>query len=169
MTEYDFPIRSRVRYRRHWLKLFALFVLVSCAPKQEEMKTVASVVPNDWNPSLEQVQQDVQELFERSQNKSQQALNRRAQNLAELADARLFIAYVRLMDTLEPPAKARLFNEQKEWLSRRADSAHAAVTSRNGSLAPLEYSVPYRKLTEERLAELEERLKHAKDESSPKR
>ncbi len=48
MTEHDLRYGSRSHYRSRWLKLFAFFVLFSCAPKQEEMKTAASVVPNDW-------------------------------------------------------------------------------------------------------------------------
>ncbi len=43
----------------------------------------------------------------------------KAQDMADHLDARVFIAYVRLMDTLEGAAEADLFNEQKSgWESR---------------------------------------------------
>jgi uncharacterized protein YecT (DUF1311 family) len=51
-----------------------------------------------------------------------------------------------------------LFDEQKNWLAKRDELAQAAVVSKGGSLAPLEYASAFRKVTEKRLAELEQRL-----------
>jgi len=143
----------------YWLKLLILASIVfSCSLKQEETKAPVLVIPSDWKPSLEQVQDDLKEALDRNPNKSQQVLNRAAQNMADLADARLFIVYVRLMETLDSAARVKLFNEQKDWLVHRADAAQAGVTSKGGSLGPLEYNGVYRKITEERLVELEKRL-----------
>jgi uncharacterized protein YecT (DUF1311 family) len=107
---------------------------------------------------LEQVQDELRNAFERNPNKGQQALNRGSQTMADIADVRLFIAYVRLFDSLDRAARADLFNEQESWLAKRVEKAQLAVTSRDGSLGPLEYSGAYRKITEERLAELDKRL-----------
>jgi uncharacterized protein YecT (DUF1311 family) len=116
------------------------------------------VIPAGWNPSLEQVQEELQEASQRNPNKSQQALNRASQAMADLLDARLFIAYVRLFDSLDQDSRSRLFDEQKDWLAKRAETGRESVTSKGGSLAPLEYAEAYRKITETRLADLERRL-----------
>jgi uncharacterized protein YecT (DUF1311 family) len=116
------------------------------------------VIPAGWNPSLEQVQGELQEASQRNPNKSQQALNRASQAMADLLDARLFITYVRLFESLDAASRSELFNEQKTWQAKRADMARQSVTSKGGSLEPLEYSGAYRKITEERLAQLEKRL-----------
>jgi len=146
-----------------WLNLFVLISIgVSCGPKQDQKKTSTAVLPSDWKPFLEQVQEDLQEAFERNPNKSQQALNRASQDIADLLDARLFITYVRLMEALDPLSRSNLFNEQKDWLAKRVENAQAGVTSKGGSLGTLEYSGAYRKITEERLAQLERRLAEQK-------
>ena len=163
MTKCYFHKRSKFHAVACWLNLFVLISIgVSCAPKQEEKKVSAAVIPGDWKPFLEQVQEDLQEAFARDPNKSQQTLNRASQDIADLLDARLFITYVRLMDALDPLSRSNLFNEQKDWLAKRVENAQAAVTSKGGSLGTLEYSGAYRKITEERLAQLERRLAEQK-------
>lgn len=169
MSADDFYQSNRARYLRLCLGIIILLLVVSCAPRRDEAGAPAPVIPSDWKPSLDQVQDELQDASQRNPNKSQQALNRASRAMADLVDARLFIAYVRLFESLDQAARADLFNEQKNWLANRVERAQAAITAKGGSLAPLEYSVHYRKLTEERLAELEKRLKHAKDEFSPKR
>jgi uncharacterized protein YecT (DUF1311 family) len=135
---------------------------IACGPKPEEKKVSTAVLPDDWRPSLEQVQEDLQESFDRNPYKSQQALNRASQDMADLLDARLFITYVRLMELLDSTSRANLFNEQKDWLTKRVENAQSTVTSKGGTLGPLEYSGAYRRLTEQRLAELEKRLSEQK-------
>ncbi len=162
------PERSPRPYSRRWFKLLAFLVLFSCAPKKEETETSQRVVPNGWQPSLEQVQEDLQQAFDKNPNKSQQTLNRAAQDMADLLDARMFIAYVRLMDTLEGAARSDLYKEQNEWLSKRMEIAQGAVRSKGGSLQPLEYSGEYRRITEERFAELQNRLKQGQESGRKK-
>lgn len=138
-------------------------LLISCSPqpeaRQERTELVPTVlVPTEWRPSLEQVQTDVEEAYTTDANKSQRALNRAAQNMADLRDAQLFITYISLMQRLDAKGKNDLFNEQKLWLVQRAESARAAVVSKGGSLESLEYASAFRSITEKRLAELESRL-----------
>lgn len=111
---------------------------------------------------MEQVQENLAEVVDKNPNKSQQALNRAVQDMADLLDARVFITYVTLMDALEDAAKKDLFNEQQQWLSQRTEMAQRAVISKGGSLERLEYAGEYRRITEERLAELQNRLKQVK-------
>lgn len=147
-------------------------LLASCAPSpeapQEQRESVPEavaeklgpigLVPLEWTPSLEQVQESVEEAIAAQPNQSQQAMNRATQNLADLADARLFITYVLLMQKLDEKGKAALLTEQKTWLAQRAKSAQAAVVSQGGSLGPLEYATAFGDMTKKRLAELESRL-----------
>jgi uncharacterized protein YecT (DUF1311 family) len=122
----------------------------------------------EWTPSLEQAQAYVEETSEAKKNKSQTALNRESQNLADLADAQLFITYVLLMQRLAENDRSQLFNEQKMWLAQRAESARAAVISKGGSLEALEYANAFRSMTEKRLAELESRLSRQKRQGEDK-
>ena len=159
MKKSDLANGNRLCGLKYCLRLFTLTsILFSCTPRQPERKVPIPLIPDHWRPSLVQVQDNLQEAHERNPNKSQQALNRASQDLADLLDARLFIAYVGLMESLDQAARSELFNEQKNWLAKRIDIAQAAITSKGGSLGPLEYSGAYRKITAERLAQLEERL-----------
>lgn len=162
MIDNHFPRRTLGRDSGRWLEVVALLVILSCTPKEEETKTTRRMIPNGWRPSLEQVQENLAEAVDKNPNKSQQALNRAVQDMADLLDARVFIAYVTLMDALEDAAKKNLFNEQQQWLSQRTEMAQRAVISKGGSLERLEYAGEYRRITEERLAELQNRLKQVK-------
>lgn len=147
-------------------------LLASCAPSPEAPKerrgnvpdVVAEelgpteLIPLEWTPSLGQVQESVEEAIAAQPNQSQRAMNRATQNLADLADARLFITYVLLMQKLDEKGRAALLTEQKTWLAQRAKSAQAAVVSQDGSLGPLEYATAFGDMTKKRLAELEARL-----------
>lgn len=117
-----------------------------------------NLVPESWVPSLEQVQENVEEGLAARRNQSQQALNRGSQDLADLADAQLFIIYVSLMQRLDEKERSKLFAEQKQWLAQREASARAAVVSKGGSLGALEHTTAFRSVTEKRLAELQARL-----------
>jgi uncharacterized protein YecT (DUF1311 family) len=143
--------------------MIGVLLLVSCAPKSEAQQkrteqTPTILVPTEWTPSLEQVQEAVEEGIPAQPHQSQQALNKASQHLADLVDARLFITYVLLLQKLDEKGRQALFSEQKAWLTQRAASARAAVASTGGSLAPLEYASAFSDITKKRLAELEARL-----------
>jgi uncharacterized protein YecT (DUF1311 family) len=143
--------------------MMGVLLLVSCdtkpKPKVEsrEVKPM-NLVPMEWMPSLEQAQASVEETYEAGKSKSQAALIRETQNLADIADAQLFITYVLLMQRLDENDQSRLFNEQKTWLMQRAETAGAAIISKGGSLEALEYASAFRSITQKRLAELRSRL-----------
>jgi uncharacterized protein YecT (DUF1311 family) len=159
MNDGDSSNASGARYRYTFL-VFAILssAVYSCAPRQDLTTSPVPLIPSDWKPSLEQVQDELQDAFKRNPNRSQQALNRASQAMADLLDARLFITYVRLFESLDEPARSQFFEEQKKWLEKRADTARESVTSKGGSLGALEYSSAFRKISEERRAELEKRL-----------
>jgi len=118
----------------------------------------SQIVPESWKPSLDEVAQAIEESSKEDNQASQQALNRASQNLADIRDAQLFIAYIQLMKTLDERGQTNLFDEQKRWLNQRGEKAQASVVSKGGSLASLEYSDTFRQITEKRLAELKARL-----------
>src|SRR5262249_23628868 len=138
--------------------VIGVLLLVSCAPEPEAQqkrmeRTPTILVPTEWRPSLEQVQEDVEESIAAQPQQSQRVLNRASQNLADLVDARLFITYVLLQQKLDEKGRKALFMEQKAWLTQRTASARAAVVSKGGSLAPLEYASAFSDITKKRLAE----------------
>lgn len=116
------------------------------------------IVPPSWMPSLDQVAEFFEEIVDSDAQASQQALNRIGQNLADLRDAQLFIVYMKLMQHLDADLRMSLFKEQEHWLNQRKEKAQASVVSQGGTLASLEYSDTFRKITEERLKELQARL-----------
>jgi uncharacterized protein YecT (DUF1311 family) len=130
-------------------------VLAQEAPAQPERN---SIVPPSWQPSLDNAIDwlDAQQATQNSPPQS--VLNHFAQAQAELRDAQLFVTYIRLMQALDPLGRARLLREQEEWLGQRSREAAAAVVSRGGTMAPVEYNAEYTRLTEDRERELRSRL-----------
>jgi uncharacterized protein YecT (DUF1311 family) len=141
------------------LLIFFVFALViACAsPQRDSAESSSPLVPSEWKPSLEQVQTSLQDELDTKAQKSQQYLNHTSQSLSDLADAQLFITYIVLMQNLDRKEQKTLFDEQKNWLAKRAELAQSAVVSKGGSLAPFEYASAFRQVTEKRLAELEQR------------
>ena len=86
-------------------------------------------------------------------------MNRLSREVADMTDAQLFIAYVRLYEKLGPKERAALLAEQTKWLKARVKAAEDGVESEGGSLAPLEANNAEVTFTEKRLAELRARLK----------
>lgn len=146
--------------------VFGYFLLVlptpetlasDCLPERYEL------IPENWTPSLEQTRDYLDESFKVNAEVPQQTLNQMSKNLADISDAQLFIVYIRLVQTLDARGQAELFDEQQRWLAERATAAQAAVISKGGSLAPLEYSGAFKKITDERLGELQKRLQQARN------
>ena len=88
-------------------------------------------------------------------------MNLRSREIADMTDAQLFIAYVRLYEKLPPKERTALVAEQAKWLKARVKAAAAGIESEGGSLAPLEANNAELTFTEKRLAELRTRLKTA--------
>ncbi|AEJ00887.1 protein of unknown function DUF1311 [Nitrosomonas sp. Is79A3] len=140
--------------------LVSLFLCLTTLQASEfgQFSDCFQIIPESWTPSLDQVAQAIEESSKEDRQASQQVLNRTSQNLADIRDAQLFIAYVQLMQSLNTQGKTELFDEQKRWLNQRDEKARASVVSKGGTLASLEYSDAFRQFTEERLAELKARL-----------
>ena len=127
----------------------------------------AELVPESWVPSLGEVARSVEESLEREGGVPQQFANQASQNLADIRDAELFIAYVRLVRILDPRSRTALARDQKAWLRQREAEARKAVVSTGGSLAALEYSDAFRRITEKRLADLKARLEQRSRSRQP--
>lgn len=145
------------------LGCFFLVLMPPPTPARDHPCGQCDLIPETWTPSLEQVKDYLDESSKAEVQAPQQTLNRMSQNLADISDAQLFIVYIQLMQTLEAQGQAGLFEEQKRWLGKRAESAQAAVISKGGSLAQLEYNGAFKKITEERLAELQKRLQQPRN------
>ena len=149
---------------------FLLFAIppVSTAARHPT-RNPCRLVPDTWSPSLDQIRDYVESKSNSETNPSQQVLTLASQNLADLRDAQLFITYVQLMQTLDVKGQSELFEEQKRWLDKRAAAARASVTSKGGTLEPLEYSGAFGKITEERLADLHKRLQRQRSSTEERK
>ncbi len=131
----------------------ALLLLSSFASAQTRSK----IVPAEWvpalAPSIKSALSDLQDA------NSQTEMNQVSRRVADMTDAQLFIAYVRLYERLPQKERDALVAEQTKWLTARAKAAQAGVESAGGSLAPLEANNAELTFTEKRLAELRARLK----------
>ncbi len=115
------------------------------------------IIPADWvpplSPSITAVLQQLKDA------ESQPEMNLLSRQVADMTDAQLFIAYVRLYERLGVKEQQNLRVEQTRWLKQRAKAARAAVESEGGSLAALEANNAEVTFSEKRLVELRARLK----------
>lgn len=119
--------------------------------------TSSKIVPTDWLPALApSIKSALGDLKEAN---SQMEMNLISRQVADMTDAQLFIAYVRLYERLPQKERDALFAEQTKWLKARTQAAADGVESEGGSLAPLEANNAELTFTEKRLAELRARLK----------
>ena len=122
-------------------------------------QTAPPIIPEDWLPALApSIRYALEQLKDAN---AQMEMNLLSRQIADMTDAQLFIAYVRLYERLGPKERAKLVDEQTAWLKKRPKVAEAGIESRGGSLAPLEANNAELTYTEKRLAELRARLKTA--------
>lgn len=137
--------------------LLAVVVFFGLAASPLRAQTKSPVAPEEWLPALfPSIQFALQQLKEAD---SQAAMNSLSRQIAEMKDAQLYIAYVRLYQRLSTKEQSELLAEQTKWLKQRAKAAKDAVESKGGSLAALEASDAELDFTEQRLRELRKRLK----------
>ncbi|MDQ2919013.1 MAG: lysozyme inhibitor LprI family protein [Verrucomicrobiota bacterium] len=119
----------------------------------------SKIIPNDWVPALAP---SIKSALEQLKDANSQAeMNSLSRQVADMTDAQLFVAYIRLYEKLTSKEREKLVAEQTEWLKKRPKAAEAGVQSKGGSLAPLEANNAEVTYTERRLAELRARLKTA--------
>ena len=144
----------------------ALFASVA-GPLTAQTKAPAKVIPDGWLPALApSIETALDSLKEAN---SQIEMNMLSRRIADMTDAQLFIAYVRLYEKLPPKEQAALVAEQAKWLKARTKAAAAGVESEGGSLAPLEANNAELTFTEKRLAELRARFKAANKKATSKK
>ena len=120
-------------------------------------QTPAPIVPEGWLPALApSIESALEQLKEAN---AQMEMNLLSRQIADMTDAQLFIAYVRLYEKLPAKERTKLVDEQTRWLKERPKAAQKGVESKGGSLAPLEANNAELTYTEKRLAELRARLK----------
>jgi uncharacterized protein YecT (DUF1311 family) len=132
-------------------------ILLSATSQPASAQTTSKIIPADWLPALApSIKSTLDELRDA---KSQAEMNRLSREVADMTDAQLFIAYMRLYEKLSPKQREKLFEEQAAWLKKRPAAAKKGVESEGGSLAPLESNNAELTYTEKRLAELRARFK----------
>ena len=147
-----------MRIRLHLLATGAcLLVLIGSASAQSKAKPTPKIIPADWLPALAPSIQSA--LDDLKQANAQMEMNRISRQIADMTDAQLFIAYVRLYERLPQKERDALVAEQAKWLKARVKAAQDGVESAGGSLAPFEANNAELTFTEKRLAELRARLK----------
>lgn len=147
---------------RPFILLIALLSSVS-APANLFAQAKPKVLPPDWVPPLAP---SITAALQNLKNADSQAeMNALSRQVADMTDAQLLVAYVRLYDRLSTKERAALVTEQAKWLKTRSKAALAGVESKGGSLAPLEANNAEVTLTEKRLKELRARLKAAENKA----
>ena len=139
-------------------KRLAIALLCSLLAAQPlAAQTKAKIIPADWLPALAP---SIRSALDQLKNANTQGeMNSLSRQIAEMTDAQLFVAYVRLYEKLGAKERAALVAEQTKWLKARVKAAKAGVESEGGSLAPLEANNAEVTLTEKRLQELRARLR----------
>ena len=132
--------------------------LLAVSPLSGQTKPTV-VLPEGWVPALAPSIESA--LADLKDANAQMEMNRLSRLIANMTDAQLFIAYVRLYEKLPPKERTALVAEQAKWLKARVKAAAAGIESEGGSLAPFEASNAELTFTEKRLAELRARLKSA--------
>ena len=136
-----------------------LLSVVALAEQSAAQTKPAAIIPEGWLPALApSIQATLDELKEAN---AQMEMNLLSRQIADMTDAQLFIAYVRLYEKLGQKERSALVAEQAKWLKARTKAAAAGIESEGGSLAPLEANNAELTFTEKRLAELRARLKAA--------
>lgn len=115
------------------------------------------IIQEDWAPYLDSAADYLYATLDKG-HVTQSRMNRVFGNVAEIADAQLFIVYTRLFQTLSPADQVDLYRDQQAWRTRRIAYAESQVESHGGSLAPLEYSGAFTEITKQRIEELSKRI-----------
>ena len=132
-----------------------LSMLIFSPPASAQSKT--RIIPADWLPALAPSIRFALEQLKKADSTAE--MNSLSRQIAEMTDAQLYIAYVRLYEQLNTKERAALVTEQTKWLKARTKAAKDGIESEGGSLAPIEANNAAVTFTEKRLAELRNRLK----------
>jgi uncharacterized protein YecT (DUF1311 family) len=139
------------------MKLFAAICL-ALAMASPLLWAEDPISPKGWEPSTNAATQYLKDVVQ--DQTGQQVINRLTGYTADLLDAQLFVAYIKLYERLDEKGKATLKEEQTQWLKKREKvSTDAAQVDQGGSLSPMEGSVAFADFTTKRLHALEARLK----------
>ena len=153
----DCATTTRMRSRVLALAICAASLVLTVPRISAQTKSNTKIVPAEWLPALApSIKSALSDLKDAN---SQMEMNLLSRQIADMTDAQLFIAYVRLYERLPQKERDALFTEQTKWLKARTKAAAAGVESEGGSLAPLEANNAELTFTEKRLAELRARLK----------
>jgi uncharacterized protein YecT (DUF1311 family) len=123
--------------------------------ESNKLKPLSEIIPEAWEPFLEQPYQQLEEMLEHEM--PQQTMNYTSANMGFILDADLYILYLKIFHSLSPD-QAEVFKlEQERWLKERNEFCTSSVESHGGTLAPLEYGLAFIQRTNERIEQLKHR------------
>ena len=135
--------------------IFLAFLIAT--PALQAAESSDKIIPAEWLPALApSITAALQQLKEAN---TQAEMNLLSRQVADMTDAQLFIAYVRVYERLDAKERVKFRDEQASWIKQRAKVTREAVESKGGSLAALEANNAEVTTTEKRLQELRARLK----------
>src|ERR671916_635990 len=95
-------------------------MLASIGPLQAQSKATP-IIPDGWLPALAP---SIEAALERlKEANAQMHMNLLSRQIADMTDAQLFIAYVRLYERLSQKERDALVAEQTKWLKTRSKAA----------------------------------------------
>lgn len=150
-------VYSILRKFRRGIRLPLLF-LIGFGTLSMRLAADDAILPHGWSPSLADEVDYLKSELESEQ--AQQGINRLTGHISSLLDAELFMTYVRLVDHLDPKARAALKQEQADWLKQREKVTRTAgQRAEGGSARPMEENDAFAEFTEKRIQLLNNRLK----------
>lgn len=138
--------------------LLVLLVYVICFFGIINLRAESKIIPKNWwnDPSLlEQAEHPIQ-----TQLDTGIGMNATAWDMANVKDARLFIIYVSLFQSLDKAGQKELFKEQSDWLQVRKEALAKLDDPSGGSAVTLDKACKHINMTDLRIQELQQRLKN---------
>jgi uncharacterized protein YecT (DUF1311 family) len=124
--------------------------------ERSKPRPLSEIVPDAWEPYLEQPYQQLEELLE--QTVQQQTMNYTSANLGFVRDAELYILYLKIFHSLSPDRAETFKHDQERWLKERKIFCESSAKSHGGTLAPLEYGMAFIQRTNERIHDFKHRV-----------
>ena len=121
----------------------------------ESNKSLADILPNDWEPFLSQSRRQLEEVLEELEQ--QQPMNYTVANIGFIVDAELFFRYIKIVGRMSASDAKIIKEEQKKWLSKRKKHCESeAKVYEGGTIAPFIYGQEFIKFTLCRMESLKE-------------
>ena len=131
--------------------IVSIGTLASCSTMQNKNNLAT------WQPEINQPIRQLEEQLAKLEQ--QQPMNYTISNIAFLYDAKLYIQFRKLLDTVSDVQQKELIKEQEKWLlKRKEETAKAYEKYKGGTLAPYNSAQMFIDITKKRIQEIEKQL-----------